>query len=219
MIKLYTYFRSSAAYRVRIALNLKGLPFESIPVHLLRDGGVQHTPDYARVNPARLVPTLVDGGLTLGQSLAIIEYLEEIYPQPALLPADAPARARVRMLGQAIACEIHPLNNLRVLQYLEHELKMDASARANWYRHWITLGFTAMEAVLDNTPGTGTYCHGEQPTLADCCLVPQVANARRFDTPLAAFPHIVRIEAACMALTAFQRAAPQAQPDAEPNPQ
>ena len=167
MIKLYTYFRSSASYRVRIALNLKGLPFESIPVHLLRAGGLQHTPDYARINPAQLVPTLVDGELTLGQSLAIIEYLEEMYPEPALLPTDAAGRARVRALGQTIACEIHPLNNLRVLQYLEHELKMDQAARANWYRHWITLGFTALEAMLDNSPGTGAFCHGEQPTLAD----------------------------------------------------
>ena len=217
MIKLYTYYRSSASYRVRIALNLKGLPFESIPVHLLRAGGLQHTPDYARINPAQLVPTLVDGELTLGQSLAIIEYLEEMYPEPALLPMDAPGRARVRALGQTIACEIHPLNNLRVLQYLEHELKMDLAARANWYRHWITLGFTALESMLDKSPSTGTFCHGEQPTLADCFLIPQVVNARRFDTPLEAFPQIARIEVACMALAAFQHAAPQVQLDAQPN--
>ena len=217
MIKLYSYFRSSASYRVRIALNLKGLPFESIPVHLLHAGGLQHTPDYARINPAELVPTLVDGELTLGQSLAIMEYLEEMYPAPALLPADAVGRARVRALGQTIACEIHPLNNLRVLQYLEHELQISAAARADWYRHWITLGFTAMEAMLDNDPCIGVFCHGEQPGLADCCLIPQIVNARRFDTPLGAFPHIVRIEVACMALSAFQRAAPQAQPDARSN--
>ena len=217
MIKLYTYYRSSASYRVRIALNLKGLPFESIPVHLLRAGGLQHTPDYARINPAQLVPTLVDGELTLGQSLAIIEYLEEMYPEPALLPRDAAGRARVRALGQTIACEIHPLNNLRVLQYLEHELKMDLAARTHWYRHWITLGFTALESMLDKSPSTGTFCHGEQPTLADCFLIPQVVNARRFDTPLEAFPQIARIEAACMALAAFQHAAPQAQLDAQPN--
>ena len=214
MLKLYTYFRSSAAFRVRIALNLKGLPFESIPVHLLQDGGVQHTPAYAALNPAQLVPTLVDGELILGQSLAIIEYLEEACPAPALLPPDALGRARVRALAQTIACEIHPLNNLRVLQYLEHELQIDAAARAKWYRHWVTVGFTALETLLANSFDTGAFCHGDTPTLADCCLIPQVANARRFDTPLDAFPQIRRIEAACLALSAFERAAPQAQADA-----
>ena len=214
MLKLYTYFRSSAAFRVRIALNLKGLPFESIPVHLLRDGGAQHTPAYAALNPAQLVPTLVDGELILGQSMAIIEYLEQAYPTPALLPLDALGRARVRALAQTIACDIHPLNNLRVLQYLEHELKIDAAARAKWYRHWVTLGFTALETLLDSSPDTGAFCHGDTPTLADCCLIPQIANARRFDSPLDAFPQIRRIEAACMALSAFERALPQAQADA-----
>ena len=214
MLKLYTYFRSSAAYRVRIALNLKGLPYESIPVHLLHDGGAQHSADYARLNPAQLVPTLVDGEQALGQSLAIMEYLEETHPAPPLLPADAPGRARVRALAQTIACEIHPLNNLRVLQYLEQELKIDAAAKARWYRHWITLGFTAIEALLESSPGTGEFCHGNTPTMADCCLIPQIANSRRFATPLEAFPRIRRSEAACVALEAFQRAAPQAQPDA-----
>lgn len=214
MIKLYTYFRSSAAYRVRIALNLKGLPYESIPVHLLRDGGAQHSADYVRLNPAELVPTLVDGGLTLGQSLAIIEYLEETHPTPALLPLDAPGRARVRALAQTIACEIHPLNNLRVLQYLERELNVDAEAKARWYRHWITLGFTALESLLQDS--RGDFCHGDAPTLADCCLIPQVANSRRFDTPLENFPRIRRIEAACLRLPAFQRALPEVQPDAAP---
>ena len=214
MLKLYTYFRSSAAFRVRIALNLKGLPFESIPVHLLQGGGAQHTPAYAALNPTQLVPTLVDGELILGQSLAIIEYLEETCPAPALLPLDALGRARVRALAQTIACEIHPLNNLRVLQYLEWELQIDAAAKAKWYRHWVTLGFTALEALLASSADTGAFCHGDTPTLADCCLIPQIANARRFDTPLDAFPQIRRIEVACMALSAFERAAPQAQADA-----
>ena len=214
MLKLYTYFRSSAAYRVRIALNLKGLPFESIGVHLLRDGGAQHAPDYAALNPAQLVPTLVDGTRAMGQSLAILEYLEETSPAPALLPADAPGRTRVRALAQTIACEIHPLNNLRVLQYLTHELHIDEAAKAGWYRHWITLGFTALEAMLAGSPATGAFCHGDSPGMADCCLIPQIANSRRFGTPLEAFPHIRRIEAACLRLEAFERARPEAQPDA-----
>lgn len=215
MLQLYTYFRSSASYRVRIALHLKGLPFESVPVHLLKDGGMQHSDTYQRINPARLVPTLADDGHAVTQSLAIMEYLEETHPTPALLPADALGRARVRALAQTIACEIHPLNNLRVLQYLQHDLKVDESTKADWYRHWITLGFTALEAMLANSPDTGTFCHGNTPGLADCCLVPQVANSRRFATPLEAFPTIRRIEEACLALPAFQRAAPALQPDAE----
>ena len=213
-IKLYTYFRSSAAYRVRIALNLKGLPFESIPVHLLREGGAQHSVDYVRLNATHLVPTLVDGALAMGQSMAIIEYLDEVYGAPPLLPADPPGRARVRALSQSIACEIHPLNNLRVLQYLEHELKIDESAKAKWYQHWITLGFTALESMLEKSSDTGVFCHGNSPTMADCCLIPQIANARRFNTPLDAFPQIRRIETACLAMPEFERAAPENQPDA-----
>jgi len=214
LIKLYTYFRSSATYRVRIALNLKGLPFESIPVHLLRDGGDQHSAEYARLNATQLVPTLVDGTLTTGQSLAIIEYLDEVYRNPPLLPANPAGRARVRALSLSIACEIHPLNNLRVLQYLEHELKVDEAAKAKWYRHWITLGFTALESMLEDGPDTGEFCHGNRPTMADCCLIPQIANARRFNTPLHAFPQIRRIETACLALPEFQHAKPEDQPDA-----
>jgi maleylacetoacetate isomerase len=214
MIKLYTYFRSSAAFRVRIALNLKGLSFESVPVHLLRHGGMQHTPEYAALNPSELVPTLVDDALTLVQSLAIMEYLEETRPEPPLLPSCALGRARVRALAQTIACEIHPLNNLRVLQYLEQTMKLDTQARAEWCRHWVTLGFAALEEMLTSSPETGAYCHGDTPTMADCCLVPQVANARRFDTPLDAFPNILRIEATCLTLPAFQRALPNNQPDA-----
>jgi maleylacetoacetate isomerase len=212
-LTLYSYFRSSAAYRVRIALNLKGLAYTVVPVHLVRDGGQQHAPAYAQLNPAQLVPTLVDGDFALGQSLAILEYLEETHPTPALLPTGAAQRAKVRSMAQAIACEVHPLNNLRVLQYLEQELHVDAATKAQWYRHWITQGFTALEAMLANSPETGTFCHGNTPTFADCCLVPQIYNARRFDTPLEAFPHILRIEAACMALPAFQQARPEAQPD------
>ena len=213
MLKLYTYFRSSAAYRVRIALNLKGLPYESVPVHLLRDGGEQHSDDYARLNPAELVPTLVDGEHALGQSLAIIEYLDEVHPSPLLLPGSALARARIRALAQSIACDMHPLNNLRVLQYLAREHQLDEAAKAMWVRHWITLGFTALEAQLQHA-STGLFCHGDTPTLADCCLVPQMFNARRFATPLEGFPTLCRIEAACLALEAFQRAAPEAQADA-----
>ncbi len=213
MLTLYTYFRSSAAYRVRIALNLKGLPCESVPVHLLRDGGEQHSLDYARLNPTELVPTLVDGEHALGQSLAIIEYLDEVHPSPPLLPGNALERARIRALAQSIACDMHPLNNLRVLQYLGREHQLDEAAKGTWVRHWITLGFTALEAQLQHA-NTGVFCHGDTPTLADCCLVPQLFNARRFATPLERFPTLCRIEAACLALDAFQRAAPEAQADA-----
>ena len=214
MLTLHSYFRSSASYRVRIALNLKGLGYTTIPVHLLKGGGQQHSSDYQRVNPTKLVPTLVDDGHAIGQSLAIMEYLEEIHPEPALLPRDPLGRARVRGLAQSVACEIHPLNNLRVLQYLDNDLKVDEATKATWYRHWITLGFTAIEALLAKDPATGTFCHGNAPGLADCCLIPQIANSRRFDTPLEAFPTIRRIEEACLALDAFARAAPQLQPDA-----
>lgn len=213
MLKLYTYFRSSASYRVRIALNLKGLPYESVPVHLLRNGGEQHTSDYAQLNPAELVPTLVDGDVALCQSLAIMEYLDEVHPSSSLLPGRALDRARIRAIAQSIACEMHPLNNLRVLQYLAREHQLDEAAKANWVRHWITLGFTALEAQL-NHADTGVFCHGDTPTLADCCLVPQVFNARRFATPLEHFPTICRIEEACLALAPFQRAMPKAQADA-----
>lgn len=214
MLTLHSYFRSSASYRVRIALNLKGLPYHYAPVHLLKDGGQQHSNNYQRVNPARLVPTLVDDGHAIGQSLAIIEYLDEIHPEPALMPRDPLGRARVRALAQSVACEIHPLNNLRVLQYLDNNLQVDESTKATWYRHWITLGFTAIEAMLASDPATGVFCHGDTPGLADCCLIPQIANSRRFDTPLDAFPSIRRIEQACLALDAFARAAPPLQPDA-----
>ena len=212
-MQLYNYFRSSASFRVRIALQLKGLPYDYMPVHLVK--GEHKAPDYAgRIGDA-LVPILVtDGGTALSQSMAIIEYLDETHPTPPLLPVTPLARARVRALAQMVACEIHPLNNLRVLQYLENDLRLDEATRADWYRHWITVGFTAIEAMLANNPHTGRYCHGDTPGMADCCLIPQIANSRRFETPLQAFPTIRRIEEACLALDAFAKAAPQLQPDA-----
>ena len=211
MRQLYSYFRSSAAYRVRIALHLKGLAFDTIPVHLLRNGGEQHSSQYRALNPSELVPTLVDAGLTLGQSVAILEYLEEAYPTPALLPADRAQRAQVRAVVQTVACDIHPLNNLRVLQYLENTLQQDEATRATWYRHWVTQGLQTLETLL--APVAGNCCFGDQPTLADCCLIPQMANARRFNTPLEAFPTLVRVDAHCRALSAFAAAAPEQQPD------
>ncbi|OWT57432.1 maleylacetoacetate isomerase [Candidimonas nitroreducens] len=214
-MKLYSYFRSSAAYRVRIALNLKGLPYETVPVHLLRQGGEQLLPEYRRLNPTALVPTLVDGDLALGQSMAILEYLEETYPQPALLPADAAGRARVRAIAQTIACDIHPLDNLRVLKYLKHEMKVSEESKNAWYRHWVEVGLAAVEGMLAQHPATGEFCHGGQPSFADLCLVPQVANARRFECDLGAMPTIVRIDARCQELDAFRQAAPAKQPDAE----
>ncbi|OZI71149.1 maleylacetoacetate isomerase [Bordetella genomosp. 12] len=214
-MQLYSYFRSSAAYRVRIALNLKGLPYDYQPVHLLKDGGQQLGADYLSLNPSALVPTLVDGDQAIGQSLAIIEYLDETHPQPALLPATPLARARVRAIALNIACDIHPLNNLRVLKYLKHDLKVEEEAKNAWYRHWVDTGLSALEAMLAQSPETGRFCHGDTPTLADVCLVPQVFNARRFGCDLSAMPTILRIEQACSALPAFQNAAPENQPDAE----
>jgi len=215
MLKLHTYFRSSAAYRVRIALNLKGLAYESIPVHLLRNGGEQLQPAYRALNPSALVPTLQDDELTLTQSLAILEYLEEKYPQHPLLPTDLPSRARVRALAMDITCEIHPLNNLRVLKYLTRTLGVDEAAKTAWYRHWVQLGFAAIEARLARDTETGAFCHGDTPTLADCCLVPQVFNAQRFEVDLAPYPTLAAIHARCEALPAFAAAHPSRQPDAE----
>jgi maleylacetoacetate isomerase len=212
-MELYTYFRSSAAYRVRIILNLKGLDADYRYVHLVQDGGQQHAPDYAKLNPQELVPALTDGDRVLTQSLAICEYLEDEHPEVSTLPADAPGRARVRALAQVVACDIHPLNNLRVLKYLENELEVDKDARIRWYRHWVEEGFRALETLLDD-PRTGRYCHGSYPTLADACLVPQVYNARRFGCDMDAFPTIQRIDAECLALEEFRRAAPEQQEDA-----
>lgn len=212
-MELYTYFRSSAAYRVRIALNLKGLKTDYRYVHLIKNGGEQHRPEYLALNPQGRVPTLVDDGHVLTQSLAIIEYLEETHPEPPLLPKDALGRARVRALAQVIACDIHPINNQRILKYLDQELHADEAARTRWYRHWVIEGFTALEKLLDN-PATGKFCHGNQPTLADVCLVPQVFNAKRFSVDLAPFPTIQRINDHCLTLKAFANAAPEKQPDA-----
>lgn len=214
-MKLYTYFRSSAAYRVRIALNLKGLGYEAVPVHLIRHGGEQLQDAYRAVNPSALVPTLQDDAGTVTQSMAILEYLEETHPAPPLLPADALGRARVRALAQMVACDIHPINNLRVLRYLVRTLGVDDEAKNAWYRHWITEGFAGIEAHLARDPGTGRFCHGETPTFADCLLVPQVFNAARFEVDLAPFPTIARIDAACAELPAFAAAHPSRQPDAE----
>jgi maleylpyruvate isomerase len=212
MIKLYNYFRSSAAYRVRIALNLKGLAFEYIPVHLTK--GEQRGEAYVALNAQALVPTLVDDAVTLAQSLAIIEYLDERYPRPPLLPATPAERARVRAIALAIACDIHPLNNLRVLQYLTRTLAVSEDAKNAWYRHWIDTGLTALETQLAGDAATGAYCHGTTPTLADICLVPQLANARRYGIALDAYPTLLRIDANCGQLAAFAAAAPEAQPDA-----
>ena len=214
-MKLHTYFRSSAAYRVRIALHLKGLDYEAVPVHLVRGGGEHRQPAYLGLNPAGLVPALEDAGQVLTQSLAIVEYLEETHPQPALLPAAALDRARVRAIAQAIACDIHPVNNLRVLQYLTRELGVSEEQKNAWYRHWIGVGLRAVEAMLAGDARTGAFCHGDTPGLADCCLVPQVFNARRFGCELSAMPTVLRIADHCAGLEAFRRAAPEAQPDAE----
>jgi maleylacetoacetate isomerase len=213
-VKLYSYFRSSAAYRVRIALNLKGLPYETVPVHLTRGGGEQLAPGYRKLNPQALVPVLQDGGRVLTQSLAIIEYLDEIHPQTPLLPRDPAARARVRALALAVACDIHPLNNLRVLNYLTGPMGLTDEARQTWYRHWIAEGLSALEATLAGDRDTGRFCHGDAPGLADCCLVPQLANAHRFKCDVSPYPTLLGIEKSCQALAAFQRAAPEQQPDA-----
>ncbi len=212
MTRLYTYFRSSAAYRVRIALNLKGLEYEAVAVHLLKEGGQQKKPEYLALNPQGLVPALDVDGHVLGQSLAIMEYLDETRPQPPLLPADPLGRARVRAIAQAIACDIHPINNLRVLQYLSGQLGLDQAAKDEWYRHWVQSGLQAVEAMLSDK---GQFCHGDRPGLADCCLVPQVFNARRFQCDLSVLPKIMAISERCEALPAFAQAAPANQPDFE----
>ncbi len=193
---------------------LKGLSYESVPVHLLHDGGEQHGSDFSALNPTELVPVLRDDAQILAQSLSIIEYLDERYPEHRLLPGDFAGRARVRAIAQTIACEIHPLNNLRVLQYLERTLGVDSASRQDWYAHWLTLGFAALERMLAKSPETGQFCHGDHPTLADCCLVPQVYNARRFNIPMADYPTLCRINDHCMQLAAFQQSSPECQPDA-----
>jgi maleylacetoacetate isomerase/maleylpyruvate isomerase len=211
-MQLYNYFRSSASYRVRIALALKGLDYDYIPVHLARNEHLQ--PAFAELAAARLVPLLKDGDGVLTQSLAIIEYLEETHPQPPLLPAEPLGRARVRALAYDVACEIHPLNNLRVLRYLVHDLKLSEDDKNRWYRHWVESGLEAVERQLRGHPSTGAFCHGDTPTLADCALVPQIHNAQRFDCRLDHVPTVMRIFEQCMRLDAFARTQASACPDA-----
>jgi maleylacetoacetate isomerase len=215
MLTLHSYFRSSAAFRVRIGLQLKQLPHEVLPVHLLRDGGQQHGAAFRALNPAGLVPVLEDDGVALTQSIAILEYLEERHPEPPLLPRDAAERAWVRALALDICCDIHPLNNLRVLRYLSRELGVDEGRRDTWYRHWVETGLEAFEARLAQRGPRGAFCHGDTPTMADCCLVPQIFNAQRLNCRLARMPLTMAIHERCMAMEAFQRAAPAQQPDAE----
>lgn len=218
-MELYSYFRSSASYRVRIALNLKELDYHIDPVHLVRHGGEQLGAAFRKLNPGALVPVLVDdsldGSAVLTQSLAIIEYLEETHPEPPLLPKTPLDRAYVRSIALSIACEIHPLNNLRVLRYLVRDLKVSDDDKNAWYRHWCEQGLAALEVMLAKDSRVGTFCYGDSPTLADCCLVPQIANAQRFNCDLSAMPTIMRINDACIALEAFANAAPEKQPDAE----
>jgi maleylpyruvate isomerase len=214
-MKLYTYFRSSAAYRVRIALNLKGIAYDAVPVHLLRNGGEQLGEAYRAVNPAALLPALEDDGNVIGQSLAIIEYLEETHPQTPLLPQDPAGRARVRALALSIAADAHPLGNLRVLKYLTGQIGVAEEVKLGWQQHWLRSGLQTLEDLLANDPRTGRFCHGDTPSLAECCLVPQVFNAQRFNVDTSAYPTVMRIHAACSELPAFQQAHPSQQPDAE----
>ena len=213
-MRLYSYWRSSSAYRVRIALNLKGLEYELHPVHLVRNGGEQHSERYRRINPQELVPALQCQGEVITQSAAIIEFLEERWPAPSLLPAEPCARARVRSLAQLIACEIQPLNNLRVLGQLRQRFGADEQQVRSWYLHWLEAGFSAFEAELERNAATADFCSGDAPGLADAFLVPQVYNARRFDFDLTAYPTIARIDANCASRPEFIAAAPENQPDA-----
>jgi maleylpyruvate isomerase len=211
-VKLHSYYRSSAAFRVRIALNLKGLAYETQAIHLIKDGGHNRRPEYRAINPQMRVPALVTpGGEVLIQSLAIIEYLDETHPQPPLLPKDPIARAKVRALSELIACDIHPLNNTSSLRYLKNKLGQEQSAIDTWYHHWVLEGFEALEQLIE----AGPYCCGDAVTIADVCLVPQLYNARRLKVPLDKFPKILSVDAACLQLPAFDRARPENQPDAE----
>ena len=214
-MKLYTFFRSSASYRVRIALNLKGIAYEQAPIHLRRGGGEQFGAAYRALNPQALVPTLEDGRKILTQSLAIIEYLEEKQPQPALLPKDPADKALVRSMAMIVACEVHPIQNLRVLNYVKKEYNQTDEQVNRWAQHWIDLGLSALEEMLAAQPKRGKYCWGNAPTLADICLVPQVGNARRYGCDLSRYTNILAVEKNCAALPAFIDAAPDKQPDAE----
>lgn len=212
---LHTYFRSSAAYRVRIAMNLKGLDAEHVFVHLNRNGGEQFGDAFKAINPHALVPVLNDDGVRLSQSLAIIEYLDEVYPQVPLLPSAPSDRAFVRQLSLDIACDIHPINNLRVLKYLTGAMGVSEEKKSEWIAHWITLGLEAIEAQIQQRGRIGAFCLGDTPTMADCCLVPQVFSAQRFNVDLSGFPALTAIFNTCQALPAFAAAAPSRQPDAE----
>ncbi|USD38577.1 MULTISPECIES: maleylacetoacetate isomerase [Ferrimonas] len=212
MLKLYGYWRSSAAYRVRIACALKGLEYENISVNLIKNGGEQHLPAYGVLNPNHLVPTLQDGDLILNQSLAIIEYLDEAYPERPLLPDEPTARAKVRAMAQNIAIDCHPLNNLRVLKYLAVELGVDDAQKARWYRHWVKTAFAGFELQLEQT--SGLFCVGDEVSMADVCLVPQVYNAERFNVPMQEYPLLNGIVRRCRQMTSFAEAAPENQPDA-----
>ena len=211
-MQLYSYFRSSASYRVRIALALKGLAYDYLPVHLVRNE--QLKPPFSDLAVNKLVPALIDDGRVLTQSMAIIEYLDETHPQPPLLPGDAFSRARIRSLAQDIACEIHPIDNLRVLRYLVHDLKVSEDDKNRWYRHWVETGLEVVERRLAADPATGAFCHGDSPTLADCVLVPQIHNAQRMDCRLDHVPTVMRVFANCMQHDAFAKTQPSACPDA-----
>ena len=214
-MKLHSYFRSSASYRVRIALNLKGLSYDLVPVHLLNNGGEQHSDNFRALNPDALVPVLENDGVALTQSLAIIEYLEETYPVPALLSTIALDRAWQRSLALMIACDIHPINNLRILQYLTNVLGVSEEEKNTWYRHWCEQGLASVEKMLSKDKRVGRYCYGDAPSLADCFLIPQIANAKRLQCDLTTMPTLLRIYDACLQLDAFIHASPAQQPDAE----
>lgn len=214
-MKLYTFFRSSASYRVRIALNLKGLSYEQAAIHLRRGGGEQLMPAYAKINPQALVPALEDNGRILTQSLAIIEYLEETHPNPPLLPNDPADKALVRSMALVIACEVHPIQNLRVLNYVKANYNQSDEQVNRWAQHWINLGLSALQEMIAAQPKRGKFCFGDAPTIADICLVPQLGNARRYGCDLSKYPAILAIEKNCNALSAFANAAPEKQPDAE----
>jgi maleylpyruvate isomerase len=214
-MKLYNYFRSSSSYRVRIACNLKGLEYEYLPIHLNRNGGEQFSEEFLSLNPQALVPVLDDGVSRVSQSLAILEYLEETHPQTPLLPYASKDRAAVRELSQYIACEMHPLNNLRVLKFLTGTLGLDETQKQTWITHWLRTGLTALERQLQTSSTRGAFCFGDKPTIADCCFVPQAFNARRFGVDIAEYPTLAAIERNCEAFDAFRDAHPSRQPDTE----